>query len=453
MTARELFAAIGQVDDDLIRAADAPVPRRPAVRVWVRRALPAAACLCVMLLGGVALGRSGLFRAGSSAPAESSAAVTYEAAPDTAAAAPDTAGAAYGEKSLSAQADTGAGAGATRYTEQDAARILGSGDGGSAALLAHSRSELYFSDGLLGEDDTALPTALPVYRCTVDSLREDAMMRQMERVLGALGLDPALAQSAVLGSTYAGGLDALEDIAAQLSEDDAILNVFWSGAAQLTLEVPAGERWPEGLRIQVSNDGYATVLAGSSGEVRTFASGEEEQQAADAIRDQYGDVLTALLGEGYTDQTDGGDLNIYGEASPLFVRFAASPWQYVTVSLQEDGTLSALHLTDRPVEEAGRYSILSRSEAEERLAAGDFLPNGSDVTGAQAAALAVDPETLACVRLVYPNGRAAWLVPCWEFVVDTGAAPLGEDCDQTLHQYESFCVPAVDLAAVEGYGG
>ena len=446
MTARELFEAIGKVDDDLILAADAPVHRRPAVRVWVRRALPAAACLCVMLLGGVALGRSGLFRAGSSAPAESSAAVTYEAAPDTA-------GAAYGEKSLSAQADTGAGAGATRYTEQDAARILGSGDGGSAALLAHSRSELYFSDGLLGEDDTALPTALPVYRCTVDSLREDAMMRQMERVLGALGLDPALAQSAVLGSTYAGGLDALEDIAAQLSEDDAILNVFWSGAAQLTLEVPAGERWPEGLRIQVSNDGYATVLAGSSGEVRTFASGEEEQQAADAIRDQYGDVLTALLGEGYTDQTDGGDLNIYGEASPLFVRFAASPWQYVTVSLQEDGTLSALHLTDRPVEEAGRYSILSRSEAEERLAAGDFLPNGSDVTGAQAAALAVDPETLACVRLVYPNGRAAWLVPCWEFVVDTGAAPLGEDYDQTLHQYESFCVPAVDLAAVEGYGG
>lgn len=442
MTARELFEAIGKVDDDLILDANAPVRRRPAVRVWVRRALPAAACLCVMLLGSVALGRSGLFRAGSSAPAESSAAVTYDAAPDTA-------GAAYGEKSLSAQADTEAGAGGTRYTEQDATRILGSGGGGSAALLAHSGSELYFSEGLSSEGDTALP----VYRCTVDGLREDAMMRQMERVLDALGLDPALAQDAALGSDYSGGLDALEDTAARLSGDEALRNEFWSGAAQLTLEVPAGERWPEGLRIQVSNDGYATVLAGSSGEVRTFASGEEEQQAADAIRDQYGDVLTALLGEGYTDQTDGGDLNIYGEASPLFVRFAASPWQYVTVSLQEDGTLSALHLTDRPVEEAGRYSILSRSEAEERLAAGDFLPNGSDVTGAQAAALAVDPETLACVRLVYPNGRAAWLVPCWEFVVDTGAAPLGEDCDQTLHQYESFCVPAVDLAAVEGYGG
>lgn len=442
MTARELFEAIGKVDDDLILDANAPVRRRPAVRVWVRRALPAAACLCVMLLGSVALGRSGLFRAGSSAPAESSAAVTYDAAPDTA-------GAAYGEKSLSAQADTEAGAGGTRYTEQDATRILGSGGGGSAALLAHSGSELYFSEGLSSEGDTALP----VYRCTVDGLREDAMMRQMERVLDALGLDPALAQDAALGSDYSGGLDALEDTAARMSGDEALRNEFWSGAAQLTLEVPAGERWPEGLRIQVSNDGYATVLAGSSGEVRTFASGEEEQQAADAIRDQYGDVLTALLGEGYTDQTDGGDLNIYGEASPLFVRFAASPWQYVTVSLQEDGTLSALHLTDRPVEEAGRYSILSRSEAEERLAAGDFLPNGSDVTGAQAAALAVDPETLACVRLVYPNGRAAWLVPCWEFVVDTGAAPLGEDCDQTLHQYESFCVPAVDLAAVEGYGG
>ena len=441
MTARELFEAIGQVDDDLILAADAPVHRRPAVRVWVRRALPAAACLCVMLLGGVALGRSGLFRAGSSAPAESSAAVTYEAAPDTA-------GAAYGEKSLSAQADTEAGAGGTRYTEQDAARILGSGDGGSAALLAHSGSELYFSEGLSSEGDTALP----VYRCTVDGLREDAMMRQMERVLDALGLDPALAQDAALGSDYSGGLDALEDTAARLSGDEALRNEFWSGAARLTLEVPAGDRWGEGLTIQVFNDGSASVLAGG-GEGQAFPGREEEQQAASTIRERYGDVLTALLGEGYTDETDGGDRSIYGEPASLFVRFAASPWHFVQVSLKEDGTLCALHLTDRPVEETGRCAVISRDAAQELLAAGEFLPNGSDVTGAQAAALAADPETLACVRLVYPNGRAAWLVPCWEFVVDTGAAPLGEDCDQTLHQYESFCVPAVDLAAVEGYGG
>ncbi len=441
MTARELFEAIGKVDDDLILDANAPVRRRPAVRVWVRRALPAAACLCVMLLGSVALGRSGLFRAGSSAPAESSAAVTYDAAPDTA-------GAAYGEKSLSAQADTEAGAGGTRYTEQDATRILGSGGGGSAALLAHSGSELYFSEGLSSEGDTALP----VYRCTVDGLREDAMMRQMERVLDALGLDPALAQDAALGSDYSGGLDALEDTAARLSGDEALRNEFWSGAARLTLEVPAGDRWGEGLTIQVFNDGSASVLAGG-GEGQAFPGREEEQQAASTIRERYGDVLTALLGEGYTDETDGGDRSIYGEPASLFVRFAASPWHFVQVSLKEDGTLCALHLTDRPVEETGRCAVISRDAAQELLAAGEFLPNGSDVTGAQAAALAADPETLACVRLVYPNGRAAWLVPCWEFVVDTGAAPLGEDCDQTLHQYESFCVPAVDLAAVEGYGG
>ncbi|MCI6175923.1 hypothetical protein MR772_05195 [bacterium] len=441
MTARELFEAIGKVDDDLILDANAPVRRRPAVRVWVRRALPAAACLCVMLLGSVALGRSGLFRAGSSAPAESSAAVTYDAAPDTA-------GAAYGEKSLSAQADTEAGAGGTRYTEQDATRILGSGGGGSAALLAHSGSELYFSEGLSSEGDTALP----VYRCTVDGLREDAMMRQMERVLDALGLDPALAQDAALGSDYSGGLDALEDTAARLSGDEALRNEFWSGAARLTLEVPAGDRWGEGLTIQVFNDGSASVLAGG-GEGQAFPGREEEQQAASTIRERYGDVLTALLGEGYTDETDGGDRSIYGEPASLFVRFAASPWHFVQVSLKEDGTLCALHLTDRPVEETGRCAVISRDAAQELLAAGEFLPNGSDVTGAQAAALAADPETLACVRLVYPNGRAAWLVPCWEFVVDTGAATLGEDCDQTLHRYESFCVPAVDLAAVEGYGG
>ena len=57
-----------------------------------------------------------------------------------------------------------------------------------------------------------------------------------------------------------------------------------------------------------------------------------------------------------SDETDGGDRSIYGEPASLFVRFAASPWHFVQVSLKEDGTLCALHLTDRPVEETGRLA-------------------------------------------------------------------------------------------------
>ena len=84
MTAKDLFEAIGLVDDDLIVAADAPAPRRrPALRwQWV----PLAACLCLAvgilqtngnLLGGMA----GLAMPRSSSAADSATA-TEEMAPE-----------------------------------------------------------------------------------------------------------------------------------------------------------------------------------------------------------------------------------------------------------------------------------------------------------------------------------------------------------------------------------
>lgn len=87
MTARELFEAIGLVEDELILAADGPSVRKAPIR-W-HRVLPAAACLC-LFAGGIWTW-AGLFTAGSgsSAPAveesaneyrvESSAAVTQDA--------------------------------------------------------------------------------------------------------------------------------------------------------------------------------------------------------------------------------------------------------------------------------------------------------------------------------------------------------------------------------------
>ena len=66
MTERELFEAIGQVDDDLILAADAPVKKRRKPPVYWRNFAAVAACACVFL-GGVAVWQSDGFRKGGAA--------------------------------------------------------------------------------------------------------------------------------------------------------------------------------------------------------------------------------------------------------------------------------------------------------------------------------------------------------------------------------------------------
>lgn len=66
MTERQLFEAIGCVDDDLILQADAPLRRKPAV-YW-RPILSVAACACLAI--GIAGFGSKMFRRGSAATAE-----------------------------------------------------------------------------------------------------------------------------------------------------------------------------------------------------------------------------------------------------------------------------------------------------------------------------------------------------------------------------------------------
>lgn len=59
MTNRQLWEAIGYVDDELILAADAPVVRRRKPPVYWRQLVSAAACAC-LLAGGVAVWHGGL---------------------------------------------------------------------------------------------------------------------------------------------------------------------------------------------------------------------------------------------------------------------------------------------------------------------------------------------------------------------------------------------------------
>ena len=65
MTERELFEAIGHVDDDLILVADAPVKkRRRVVHLHWQQVVSVAACACIVL-GGAAVWRSGTLRKSS----------------------------------------------------------------------------------------------------------------------------------------------------------------------------------------------------------------------------------------------------------------------------------------------------------------------------------------------------------------------------------------------------
>ena len=84
MTERELFEAIGHVDDDLILAADAPVKkRRRVVHLHWQQVVSVAACACIVL-GGAAVWRSGTLRKSSIAGEAAMAADVPEAAAETA---------------------------------------------------------------------------------------------------------------------------------------------------------------------------------------------------------------------------------------------------------------------------------------------------------------------------------------------------------------------------------
>ena len=84
MTERELFEAIGHVDDDLILAADAPVKkRRRMVHLHWQQVVSVAACACIVL-GGAAVWQSGTLRKSSIASEAAMAADVPEAAAETA---------------------------------------------------------------------------------------------------------------------------------------------------------------------------------------------------------------------------------------------------------------------------------------------------------------------------------------------------------------------------------
>ncbi len=149
MTERELFEAIGHVDDDLILAADAPVKkRRRVVRLHWQQVVSVAACACIFL-GGAAVWRSGALRK-SSIPSEAAMAADVpeaaaEAAPDMPmldAAAPQTAGADEGTAVEKDSTASGIVLGLAQCVQIDGVRYF---DTGSAVDFAPDRE----ADGVI----------------------------------------------------------------------------------------------------------------------------------------------------------------------------------------------------------------------------------------------------------------------------------------------------------------
>lgn len=84
MTERELFEAIGRVDDDLILAADAPVKKRRKPPVYWRQLVSVAACACIFLSGVAVWQSDGFRKANMTSEAAAFAADVPEAAAETA---------------------------------------------------------------------------------------------------------------------------------------------------------------------------------------------------------------------------------------------------------------------------------------------------------------------------------------------------------------------------------
>lgn len=120
MTERELFEAIGHLDDDLILAADAPVKKRRRPPVYWRSLAAAAACACIFL-GGITVWQR------SAIPHD--AVMLSAQPPEAAAAAPQTAGDAEANEGAAAQstqdtAESSTALGVARCVQLDGVRYF-----------------------------------------------------------------------------------------------------------------------------------------------------------------------------------------------------------------------------------------------------------------------------------------------------------------------------------------
>lgn len=443
MNSDDLFRTIGEIDDDLIESAD-KVPAKRTVRLQFRHFIPAAACFCVVLLGTVAARKNLISSYSAQAAVERSSDIAvYDESADNGAI--DTFGVenAAPEAALSSLPDEPA----SGTLQGLSSLLLGSNHSGDTSLLAHSAGELYFAQSLVpgNDSDAAFPAALPVYRNTLPdaSDRTEDMKARLCTVLSALGLDTTLADSAVFTGDDAA---AIQQTLSSIQDDSTMLD-YLADAAQLELTIPANDE-TSGLTITISNDLSTHIIYDTSAEPQILTDASDARTVSDSLSQRYHTLFAALLGDDYTDVTDGGDRTIYGEACTVFLQYAADSFHRLSVATDADGNLIALHETNRPVELLGEYTSVSRQEADTRLAAGDYLTLDGTAISVD---LSAEPERLANLRLVYAPGNAMYYLPMWEYTIDAGTVQPGTvaDLDPELHRFVRCFVPAVEIEEID----
>lgn len=443
MNARDLFEAMGLVDEDLVEEADAAAPTRPArtpVKI-LRRALPAAACVCIAGAAVLAWNR-GYFapKGGAAMDSELTAGATRPEAAAQEPAQNTTQDAVPYDANESGAAEKSADI--TGIPAELAEQMTPtSGAGSSAALMAYDYSDIARADPLDGQ----LPETLAVYRGTLAGrcLNTDAMTDRLTGALTALGYDASLADDAQLTAGY--DEESTQDpqaVAKSLYEKFGLGSEldYWSGIAQLTVTLPDGGILSVNneltLDITLSDDGTGAL---------TDAQAAEE---ADTILKANAGLLDALGGYDALGLT-GGDYSYDGTRQQFWAtlyRTGKTPSEKLAgydlgrASFAADGEGKLLSLTIPGAglaESVGEYPLISREEAADLLAGGSYL-NAQYDEAAPAAADIAGAESYLC----YTGGRALYYVPMWCFVIDEGER---EDTADGLHAYRAYYVPAVSL--------
>lgn len=440
VNARDLFEAIGMVDEDLVEEADGPV-RSPAwtPRRVMGRVLPVAACLCIVGAAVLSFGR-GMFSAKSSGGAmlqNEMAGGAADAAPETA---PDTAQApAFYDTQDAASEKRTDGTGIPTELAEKITPTSGAGSG--TALMAYDYTEIARVDPLDGEQ----PEALAVYRGTLAGrcLNTDGMTERLTDALTALGYDASLADSARLTTGYdEESTQDPEAVARSLYEKFGIGSEldYWSGIAWMEVDLP------DGGSLSVNNELTLDItLTGDETGTLTDAQAAEE---ADTILKANAGLLDALGGYDAMGLT-GGDYSYDGTRQQFWAvlyRTGETPseqlagYDLAQASFSADGTGKLLSLTipgAALAESVGEYPLISREEAAALLAGGSYL-NAEYDEAAPAAADIEQAESYLC----YVSGRALYYVPMWCFVIDEGER---ENTADGLHSYRPYYVPAVSL--------
>ena len=442
VNARDLFEAMGMVDEDLVEAADADLPRPAWTPVKaLRRVLPAAACVC--LAGAAVLAWSRGYFAPKGGTSLDSGLTTGATEPEAAAAQEPAQNATQDAAPYDANEGAAERSTAAPGIPQEIAEKITptSGAGSSAAWMAYDVSELLREDPLDGQ----LPETLAVYRGTLAGrcLNTDAMTDTLQSALTALGYDASLAEDARLTTGY--DEESTRDpqaVAKSLYEKFGIGSEldYWSGIAQLTVTLPDG-----GI-LSINNELTLDItLTGEETGALTDAQAAEE---ADTILKANAGLLDALGGYDALGLT-GGDYSYDGSSRQLWAvlyRTGDTPseqlagYDLAQASFQADGTGKLLSLTlpgAALAESVGEYPLISREEAAALLAGGSYL-NAQYDESAPAAADIEQAESYLC----YTGGRALYYVPMWCFVIDEGER---ENTADGLHSYRPYYVPAVSL--------